>query len=52
MAAILAAYQGDDENRIIWLEPGAIYAAHRGGRARPAEKVQLATAADTAPAGG
>lgn len=27
MAAILAAYQGDDTNRIIWLEPGALYAA-------------------------
>jgi predicted dehydrogenase len=27
MAAILAAYQGDDTNRLVWLEPGAIYAA-------------------------
>jgi predicted dehydrogenase len=27
MAAILAAYQGDDTNRIIWLEPGVSYAA-------------------------
>ena len=35
MAAILAAYQGDDENRILWLEPGASYAADPAGRARP-----------------
>jgi predicted dehydrogenase len=27
MAAILAAYHGDDANRIVWLEPGASYAA-------------------------
>jgi predicted dehydrogenase len=36
MAAILAAYQGDDEDRIVWLEPGAHYAADPAGRARPA----------------
>ena len=35
MAAILAAYQGDDENRILWLEPGASYAADPAARARP-----------------
>jgi predicted dehydrogenase len=35
MAAILAAYQGDDESRILWLEPGAHYAADPAGRARP-----------------
>jgi predicted dehydrogenase len=35
MAAILAAYQGDDENRIVWLEPGAHYAARPGTRSTP-----------------
>ena len=38
MAAIRAAYQGDDQDRIIWLEPGASYAADPGNRrSRPAE---------------
>ncbi|MBI3974207.1 MAG: Gfo/Idh/MocA family oxidoreductase [Chloroflexi bacterium] len=36
LEAILAAYQADDENRIIWLEPGVPYAASPTGRARPA----------------
>ncbi|MGH2352392.1 MAG: Gfo/Idh/MocA family protein [Chloroflexota bacterium] len=36
MAAILAAYQGDDQSRIVWLQPGAAYAADRQGQARPA----------------
>jgi predicted dehydrogenase len=35
MAAILAAYTGDDQDRIVWLEPGALYAASPSGRARP-----------------
>jgi predicted dehydrogenase len=35
MAAILAAYQGDDEDRILWLEPDARYAARPGSRACP-----------------
>ena len=30
MEAILAAYQGDDEGRIVWLEPGVHYAAQPG----------------------
>jgi predicted dehydrogenase len=34
MAAILAAYVGDDEHRIVRLEPGATYAASPTGRAR------------------
>jgi predicted dehydrogenase len=36
MAAILAAYQGDDENRIVWLEPGGRYAARPGTISCPA----------------
>ena len=37
MAAILAAYEGDDTGRIVWLEPGARYAADpANGRSRPA----------------
>ncbi len=36
MAAILAAYHGDDTNRIVWLEPGASYAADpQNALARP-----------------
>jgi len=35
MAAILAAYQGDDENRIVWLEPGQSYAARPGTISAP-----------------
>src|SRR5205085_11498384 len=33
--AILAAYQGDDENRIIWLQPGERYAARPGTISSP-----------------
>lgn len=36
MAAILAAYQGDDTNRIVWLESGASYAARPGTISTPA----------------
>lgn len=37
MAAILAAYQGDDTDRVVWLEPGARYAADpHNQRSRPA----------------
>ncbi|HEX2034308.1 MAG TPA: Gfo/Idh/MocA family oxidoreductase [Chloroflexota bacterium] len=36
MAAILAAYAGDDQNGIVWLEPGVAYAADPlNRRARP-----------------
>lgn len=35
MEAILAAYQADDEDRIIWLEPAVPYAARPGSRATP-----------------
>ena len=35
MEAILAAYQGDDENRIIWLQPGERYAARPGTISTP-----------------
>jgi predicted dehydrogenase len=37
MAAILAAYQADDENRIIWLQPGERYAARPGTISTPRE---------------
>jgi predicted dehydrogenase len=38
MAAILAAYQGDDTGRIVWLEPGVPYAADPAqSRSRPRE---------------
>ncbi len=36
MAAILAAYEGDDEDRIIRLDPAAHYAAHRDSWERQA----------------
>jgi predicted dehydrogenase len=36
MAAILAAYQGDDTNRIIWLESDVPYAAQPGSKSAPA----------------
>ncbi len=42
MAAILAAYQGDDEDRVVWLEPGVAYAASPDGRARPAGRAPVA----------
>src|SRR5438093_723027 len=35
MEAILAAYQGDDENRIVWLQPGERYAARPGTISAP-----------------
>src|SRR5207249_11397117 len=36
MAAILAAYRGDDTDRIVWLEPGVPYAADPANtRSRP-----------------
>jgi predicted dehydrogenase len=42
MAAILAAYQGDDEDRIVRLEPGVAYAADpRNARARPEPAASL-----------
>ena len=36
MAAILAAYQGDDTNRIVWLDPEASYVALPGSISTPA----------------
>jgi predicted dehydrogenase len=35
MAAILAAYQADDEDRTVWIEPDVPYAARPGSRATP-----------------
>jgi predicted dehydrogenase len=35
MQALLAAYQGDDENRIIWLQPGERYSARPGTISTP-----------------
>jgi predicted dehydrogenase len=42
MAAILAAYQGDDTDRIVWLQPDVLYAADPRGRARPPAATEVA----------
>ena len=48
MAAILAAYAGDDENRIVWLEPSDEDGADPHARARPAATPVATVVATTA----